>query len=244
MSIGDILLGMSFDSKMQNLTISRLLDIENYYLLGDDSFYYLNAFSSVNPTFDRDLANRLFMKLLDSVNINGYKQECTPIIDTNGRLWNGTHRIAVCFYHRINIVRMKLLKRISPINNIFSLQSTNLTENDYKKIRGRYESLIEEFVDKGLTYCCVGQTFDEINGILLKAFSSNYMLLRYMDISSKSSEKQIFVQFVLKNPHYIWINGSLHVEELIDLQKNNSNIQFSTNCLQGQKLFQEIKNVK
>lgn len=245
MSIGDVIFGMGYDSKIQNLTISRLLDIENYYQDYNDSFYYLNAFSSINPNFDRQLANHNFIKLLKSVEKNGYNQKYAPIADSSGRLWNGTHRLAVCLYLKLESVTIKILKRESTMNNAFKLDKTGLDLSDYVRIRDRYEMIITEFVQNGNTYCCVGDRYDHIKEHLNEYFGNNCIVLNSFDLKKDNNDgqksNQVLTQFYLKNPTYCLMNHVMVVKELFEFKKEYSDLICTLNCKEGQALYQQTK---
>lgn len=247
MSIGDVIFGMGDDSKIQNLTISRLLDIENYYQESNDSFYYLNAFSSINPNFDRQLANRNFIKLLKSVEKKGYNQKYAPIADSSGRLWNGTHRVAVCLYRKIESVTIKILKRESTMNNAFKLENTSLESSDYERIRCRYKLVLAELMLNGITYCCIGDSCDNIKQILKDCFGNSCIVLKSYVLKGKdnNSQKQYraLIQFYLKNPTYCFMNHEMIVKELYDFKQNNNDVICSLNCKEGQVLYHQTKKI-
>lgn len=242
-SMGDLIFGMGFDTKMQNLTVSRLLDIENYYDQSDDLFYFAKAFSSKNPSFDSELCVSNFIKLLHSVESNGYNQKYTPIIDSHGRLWNGTHRVAVCLFYKIFDVNIKVLKRESPMNNVFSLETTSLTLSDYEKIRLRYNSILLELVDKGSTYCCIGEKIEDIKTALFDEFADDIILLAVHEFyeGGINTQKKSFVQFYLKHPTYLFSNRSFFVNELLNLKNKHTELICSLNCAQGQLWYNHFK---
>lgn len=242
-SMGDIFFGMGYDTTMQNLTVSRFLDIENYYDQSDDSFYFAKAFSSKNPSFDSKLCVRNFIKLLQSVELKGYNQKYTPIIDCHGRLWNGTHRVAVCLFYKIYDVKIKVLKRESPMNHVFSLETTSLSLSDYEKIRQRYNSIVLELVDNGSTYCCIGQTSDDIKNILFNEFADDSIILETHEFydGGRSNKKQVLVQFCIKRPTYSFSNRSFVVNELLNLNNKYKELICSLNCTEGQLLYNQVK---
>lgn len=131
-------------SVMQLITISRLLDIENYCIRGRNDFHYMNAISKNEIGYNQDVANSSFEKLINSFLESGYNPSSKLTVDKDFHLLNGTHRLAMCLYlgvETVNILRLRRLPRFYlGLENI----KRKLSTQDYQTLISRYNMVVNE----------------------------------------------------------------------------------------------------
>lgn len=158
--IGDLL--CPYDGKitaMQYLVITRLIDIENFYL-GEKKFLYQTRFSKHDNRPEEFISkgNELFEKLLINIDKYGfvYRENDEPIhITVDPLIYNhGSHRLGAMIYHRNKIsimnniyvyVNFSFRRSWLPLDGEKWLSEYGFSTLEIENITNKYNTILNEF---------------------------------------------------------------------------------------------------
>lgn len=145
--------------------IVRLLAVENYYNKNNFGFDLYRKMQEARHVPGWEGAVDRFYALIKSYEDNGYDSKSEIILDKNLHLWDGSHRLALAFYHKCYPVSCS----IEPITHdvyygIAWFVEHSFSVEEIKKIQERYQSLKNEIA---VPFICtlwapVADYFDEI----------------------------------------------------------------------------------
>lgn len=157
-SVADILLPQGGIEHNQFLSITRYIDIKNYCEMDDDNFSMQNMISkfAYGTRFDSEKYNILFKNLIESCNKNGFDSNSCLVVDKNGRLLDGNHRMGMLLFSKCDEVKVKVLKRKSKNpSNIDWYISKGVPENIIEEVVATYSIIVNQLLMKGNTFVSV-----------------------------------------------------------------------------------------
>ena len=125
--------------------IVRLLAIENYYGLNNYGWELYRKQQNTRKGEDWQNAESRFRALIESYEANGYDDLSEIKIGSDLRLWDGSHRLALAFYHH----HYKISCQVMPTTRNVKYGMDWYLENDFtldeiNKIQDRYLKLEKE----------------------------------------------------------------------------------------------------
>lgn len=125
--------------------IVRLLAIENYYGLNDNGFKLYEKQQNARHAEEWETAVPRFKALIKSYEEHGYNKDSEITIGRDGRLWDGSHRMAFAFFRKEYMLSCKIVpftrKTYYGIN---WHKANNFTPEEIEQIENRYKRLIDE----------------------------------------------------------------------------------------------------
>ena len=124
--------------------IVRLLAIENYYQLNDygyDLYKKMQAKRQPGADIDRYLAT--FIRLIQSYNNSGYDNSSEIQLDKYNKLYDGSHRMALAFFHKQYVISCQVLPIVANVfyglrwfkDNDFNTQEIAVMEQRYVSLK-------------------------------------------------------------------------------------------------------------
>jgi hypothetical protein len=228
--------------------IVRYLAIENYYNKNNFGFelYRKMQNARIGQGSDNEYVEN-FKVLIKSFDKKGYNDNSKIELDKYLSLVDGSHRMALAFYHKINIISCYIRPVYIPIEytiewfieNDFSIDEINIIKNKYREI---YDSVISPFIC--ILWPPVQKYFDEItNKIALLEKIIDYRDYHYDDSEFERIIKRVYasddieawkVELKLKKIRVI----SLHIETPQFRLKSNNN----TLSIRGEQIKRIIRN--
>ena len=176
--------------------IIRYKTIENYICKQNDAF---DTYDKMQLT--RNYINKVrhnserFAKLIDSVKTLGFNETIISI-SSNGRLIDGSHRLAVALFFDVNTVKINLNRHESKIVD-YSLswfKKNSFTQYELNSLEKTKDNL---FLKKGIYFSAIiwPPAFDFKEDIKYE-ISSQYKIKHEIDLSYAGKEFEDFIRFV------------------------------------------------
>lgn len=244
-SVGDILLRGNTLDEGQLTILSRYYDLLEYYSGRNLHFPFQNAISYLlwGDSHDEQSGNTGFMKLIESYEKDGYREDSLITLDRDLSLMNGSHRVAMNLYHGYWNMRAKVLyRRIKKCRGYDWYADKGLQKywlNILNELRIKVEkSLFEE----GITLAFVADVDSQESELELTSILNSK--IRKYKLYHLSKESKIFVQVVFVQPNYLISKGGLRSLAMLELvqQINFRDIHVSevaANCIAGKALFEK-----
>lgn len=246
LSLGDIMLNHGCIDSLQFLVASRIMDVEEYINNDNDHFEITNTISkAAYPERDDNFfneSNRVFIGIIKSICELGFDKKYPIKIDSEYRITDGTHRIAVCFNQGYTSLSARVLRRKSknaknpdPYYAKEKLNSVLL-----KSIFEKNGIIQDRLIEEGHCYClhaeCGAGVVDD-----LKALASVKEVLKNNDA--------VLVKFTLEKPDYFIKNKQLvskrilDIEEIINRRYPFLHYELSKNCSEGYMIYQKYHSL-
>jgi len=126
--------------------IVRLLAIENYYQLNDYGYdMYKKMQAKRQPGADVDRYLSIFIQLIQSYDNSGYDNSSEIQLDKYNKLYDGSHRMALAFFHKQYVLSCQVLPIVA---NVFYglrwFKENGFNKQEMEEIEQRYVSLKNE----------------------------------------------------------------------------------------------------
>lgn len=188
--------------------IVRLLAVENFYRNNDYGFrmYEKMQEKRVREGYS-SVAVKRFKALIDSFEQKKYDGKSEIIVDSNLRLIDGAHRMALAIYHKIPNVKIRIDKCVRDINygiewfqQYFLLADCKILEDKLMQVSAEWMRPI-----KGIIWPSAMSYKDEIR----KYIDGKFRVLSYKDYEFP---KEIFIRFV---------KGVYQIDDIADWKVNS-----------------------
>jgi hypothetical protein len=208
-SIMDLMVEKGELDHHQFLVAARLLDIEEYFSNGrcDDNsiFRWQNKTSqfAYGNKYNKTLGNEKFKNLIESYKTNGYDERSAIIVNKNYRILDGTHRLALNIYYKMDTINVCVISRSAKtINSTNWYYKIGMKTVDIKRILARYKEIkngykVHDFV--AILQTEAASYYDSITDdmkILCK-------VERYEDVINDDNYIQRIIYLNFDNPLYI-----------------------------------------
>lgn len=238
--LADFMLNQGYIDSLQFLLASRIIDVENYCINGDNRFELTNTISkAAYPERDESFflkTNKVFISLIDSIKEKGFNNDCPIKLDDEYRITDGTHRIAICYNANIFKINALVLKRSSKNQKSPEpyYSKKNLNSELLDIVLEKNNEIQRELVKKGYCFCLYAENGEEIAKDIkgLAVVKETYV-----------KENKLLIKFVLNNPEYFISNGVIlskkasFIEKLLQIRHTQSKLVLSKNCSEGFEIF-------
>lgn len=239
-SVADVILQREKIDRNQILSVTRYIDIANFFQNNDESFTNQNTISRAQygVRHDEKGGNAAFKNLIHSFQLDGYDHSSQFTVDRDCRLLDGNHRMALCLYMEIDSICLRYLQRRS--KNTFGTElytRLGIEESVIQNWLCEYERLNQRLMEKG--HCFVANFNDPS---LLDEFADFAVCQRFFTVN-QDGNRSFVVLFAMKDPKYICKNGVLISRSARDAEKRLSGIApivISKNCLQGKQFYDRL----
>lgn len=245
-TIGDLLASRGEIEPNQFITVTRLLDVEDYYG-GDDSFRRQNCISNAKYSSNRDQSAPEFRSLIKSYEKNGYDVNSNIVVNSHFSLINGTHRLALNYYHGYHIVSTRIIKRaFRRKTGIESFIKLGIPLSLINEVDNKLREMHSELIKSGDSFSCIT---DDINSCkLLSKHCKPQRIIKYEEYKGERfPTKGYIILFSVDNPIYVIKNNRLiskrcqQIENLVRDKNDLSNIQITYSCFEGYNTFKHIE---
>ena len=150
--------------------IVRLLAVEDYY--GNNkvgmSLYTKLQNERIYSGY-ADFAIERFKKLIKSFEENGYDSDSEIVVDSNLKLIDGSHRVALAIYHNISYIKIRIINEFATNNFKLNWFEGRFDVADCKKIVDKYQQVKRNLANnrkskaekiKEEIYCMLGNNQD------------------------------------------------------------------------------------
>ena len=153
--------------------IVRLLAIEEYF---EKNSYGMSLYKKmqnerIHPNY-ADVSVERFERLINSCKKSGFDTDSEILVDSEMRLMDGSHRVALALYYGLSYIKLRVVNEISTADFSMNWFETRFDSEECQKILERYEvlknqlgnekkSALEKLTEK--IYCILGknQDFDQ-----------------------------------------------------------------------------------
>ena len=158
-SLGELMLQRKEVSHGQFAISALVMDVENYCLRGDASFYWQNVGRRIRlgNNYDSSSSNSRFREVIDSVMRNGYREDSLLEVGTDVMLHNGTHRTAICLFNKHYQVKGNAYCYQSPFFKPTAsefIDEMGFDREYVEAVMRKYNAIQEGLLDDGISYCC------------------------------------------------------------------------------------------
>lgn len=187
--------------------IVRLLAIEDYYQKND---YGFELYGKMQNARIRDgyalTAVKRFKDLINSVEKYGYDTDSEIIVDRNLKLIDGSHRIALAVYHKVEKIRIRILDKYTDYYYGIDWFRKCFDSQECKELSDYEEKLFQEFYCsiKGILWPAVSCCFQEITELI----NGQYEVTNIVDYELPT---EIFERFV---------HGVYHIDDIAEWKIN------------------------
>lgn len=253
-SIGDIMNMRGNLGNNQFLTVTRLMDVEDYCDRGIKGFYWQNTVSrkAYGEKHEEEKGNKEFEELIESYKEKGYDESSVFTLDADGRLLDGNHRMGLNIYYGVNEVKARIVKRHITVHDKLDWYFLNGIDTEYiNSVIKRYEQVQRKLVDSGCVFSLVLTQNTDLKGC--------EMLINIKNTVNYSSDKEIcfdgitfpkdgvLIQFTLSKPEYYYKKGEMiskraeEIENVISKRiGKETNFYISKNCKFGKMVFDRL----
>jgi hypothetical protein len=157
-SIGDIMNCRGQIEHNQFLTVSRLLDIQDFCENGVEDFNWQNtiSYATYGKSHDKRGGDRAFKDLIASYMKKGYDSKSIITLDANGRLLDGNHRMGMNVYTGVSFIRARILKRKSKNpKSIDEYLTLRLDGSFIQAVLDKYNDVQKQLISSGNTFAAV-----------------------------------------------------------------------------------------
>lgn len=188
--------------------IVRLLAVENYYHLNEYGFELYKKMQEMRIRAGySDVSIKRFKGLIKSFEQNGYDCTTEIIVDSNLKLIDGSHRLALAIYYNIPKVKIMIDKESRNIDYGIEWFKHYFLKNECKIIKNKLNDVSINWVRpiKGIIWPNAIEFKDEITDYI----DSKYHILRFKDYRFP---QEIFTRFV---------KGVYHIDDIAEWKINN-----------------------
>lgn len=242
-SVGDLLHKRNEDEMNQLLSATRYCDVENYIYNGNETFIYQNTVSrkAYGEKHLEQRGNEEFKALIESYKKSGYNENSVFTVDSNLRLMDGNHRMALNLFFGYDKIKIRVLKRnIKAFKNTDWFYEKNISSEYLEETTDKLKTIRDKLTESGNCFVCVFSGENDLAILDLKRLAEVSMV-------DKTVTGTTLVRFTLKNPEYCVFDGYLKslraekIEKMLKLRYPEVKLKISMNCLEGKELFDSIK---
>lgn len=258
LSIGDIMLVRRIPTHLQLGVASLLLDVEQY-AKGDKSLRYQSEGKklSYGENYDASKDNARFSALIESCIKNGFDKESAIYVDKEIRLFNGTHRTAICLHLGVNEIKARVLRRKEDyIKDVNSFDIIKGPKERNILMSQKLNEIQKIIFDRGMSFCCfLSKKFNNTESVEFDIIH-HFHVERVLEVNNADSsicgfdlsEGGRLYLFSLDNPRYKCVDSCIESQETKDvclkLQEKygigNSQLLISHSCYEGKKIYDAL----
>lgn len=172
--------------------IVRLLAVEDHYKKNDYGFELYEKMQNVRIRDGYALtATKRFKDLINSVEKYGYDTDSEIIVDRNLKLIDGSHRIALAIYHKVEKIRIRILDKFTDYYYGIDWFRDCFDDQECKELSDYEGRLFQEFYCpiKGIIWPAASCCWQEITELI----NSQYEVTNIVDYEFPT---EIFERFV------------------------------------------------
>lgn len=251
-SIGDIMHVRQEPTNNQVAVAALLLDIENY-CSGDNQLIYQTTMKKLyyGENYITTEDNIKFSNLINSFLLKGYNNS-RVFVDNEIRLFNGTHRTALCLFTNTSIIRAYMLpqKEGYIISGIEHLKKINVPVSLRNIITEKLSVIQEELINSGnVFFSYISKSHETISD----CFNDIIEIKKKIRIKESSSQIHCLdlahggylYAFVVEEPIYKYKKHRIVSSVIVNLEKqireqfniDESNFWISKSCYEGKQMY-------
>lgn len=195
--------------------IVRLLAVENYYHMNE---YGFELYEKMQETRVRegysDASVKRFKALIESFEQKGYDKKSEIIVDSNLRVIDGAHRLALAIYYKVPDIKIRIDKSIRDISYDIEWFQQYFLPEEYKILEEKLKAVSADWISplKGIIWPNAMDYKDEITEYI----DRQYHVLTYKDYQFP---KEVFTRFV---------KGVYQIDDIAEWKVNSKLKYFSS----------------
>lgn len=254
-SIGDIMYVRQDPTNNQLGVAFLLLDIERY-CSGDTQLRFHTIMKKLHYGDDYDATkdNDRFLNLVKSFLEKGYNNS-KIFVDSEIRLFNGTHRTALCLYTGTDFIRARMLPQKEDYikNSISYFEGLKLPVELQEVVLRKLTLIQEDLINRGnCFFYFIRNGFDAVEIYLNEKIErkkvfyihENSLIIHKLDLSYGGRLCAFFVD----NPLYKYNHHTIISSAMVEFEKvireqfkiNESNFWISKSCYEGKQMYDEL----